>query len=128
MEFENLHLKHYEMTARRFSNNYKQKCFYPIDAIIFMLLDYVVDNDLAAAGRCNSLLLMLSVTQHISKLTSNIRACGEWQKNDGFSVGDASRHNCWSQALGLYINMMTADKWPSYKTWQIGQRLIKEYL
>ena len=34
------------MTARRFSNNYKQKCFYTIDAIIFMLLDYVVDDDL----------------------------------------------------------------------------------
>ena len=46
MEFENLHLKHNEMTARRFSNNYKQKCFHPIDAIIFILLDYVVDDDL----------------------------------------------------------------------------------
>ena len=51
-------------------------------------------------------------------LTSSIRACGEWQKNEWFSVGEASRQSCWSQALGLYMNIIEADKWPSYTTWK----------
>ena len=54
-------------------------------------------------------------------LTSSMRACGEWQKKDGFSVGEASRQSCCSHALGLYMNMMPPDSWLSYKTWQ-GER------
>ena len=46
--------------------------------------------------------------------TSNIVACGECTKNDGFSVGDTSRHSCPSQAIGLYVNTIEDESRLSY--------------
>lgn len=47
------------------------------------------------------------------QLTSNIKACGDSQKYDAFVTGDDSKHNCPSQAFGLYVNMIEDDSLPS---------------
>lgn len=43
-----------------------------------------------------------------------MRACGEWTKIDGLSLGDDSKHSCASVALGLYIKAIALDSLPSY--------------
>lgn len=43
-----------------------------------------------------------------------MRACGEWTKIEGLSLGDDSRHSCASVALGLYIKAIALDSLPSY--------------
>lgn len=46
--------------------------------------------------------------------TCSMRACGEWTKIEGLSLGDDSRHSCASVALGLYIKAIALESLPSY--------------